>query len=72
MDKTQIIITEETISKDGKVSLNRKITVDSPLGNATVYEDNIPAKELFNNDTEFNVFERWLIKLYNEIIWKKA
>ncbi|WP_195408745.1 hypothetical protein [Bacteroides congonensis] len=61
--KSSIIITEETISENGKISLNRKITVESSSGNSTVYEDTIPVKELFNNDTEINVFERWVIKL---------
>lgn len=70
MNKTKITIEEEAISENEKVSLNRKITVDSSLGNTTVYEDKISAKELFKDDTEFNVFERWAIKLYNETITK--
>ena len=71
MGKSIIVIEEESITKDNHVFLKRKITITSSRGIATVHEDEIPLKDLFGVDSEVNVFERYLTKLYNESVQTK-
>lgn len=71
MEKSTIVIEEESITKGNRIFLKRKITVTSSRGVATVYEDEIPLKDLFKVDSELNIFERYLVKLYDEIVQTK-
>jgi hypothetical protein len=51
--------------------LKRKITITSSRGVETVHEDKILLKDLFKVDSELNIFERYLVKLYDEIVQTK-
>lgn len=71
MGKSVIVIEEESITQNNHVFLKRKITITSSRGVETVHEDKILLKDLFKVDSELNIFERYLVKLYDEIVQTK-
>lgn len=60
-----VITIEEKWSKDdnGKTLLSRVIKVKRGDNEKEVYRDSLSPKDIFKEDTPFNVFERWIANL---------
>lgn len=65
MAKSIIIIEEETTKdENGKTLLKRTVSANILNAQKILYQDTITPKELHNEDTPLNLFERWAVMLH--------
>lgn len=65
MAKSIIIIEEETTKdENGKTLLKRTVSANILNAQKILYQDTITPKELHNENTPLNLFERWAVMLH--------